>query len=239
MPSTAFLVSSHQSDELVFVMPGGQPRRQAVAIDHPAVRRHAVLVYAAQQQRRLCRVDQPDGDRFAMAQVVAAGRLQGVGQRVAVVQHHATSRLTLVGGHHLGFDSHRGGYAPIQRQPLEVLVAQEVVFGHLALPAEQFPLRQRVQHLGVAQHGVGLPEGAHQVLALGQVHAGLPADRCVHLRQQRGRNRHEADAPVVDGCCEACQVGDDSPADRDDRIGPGEPDPGHPAAQGTRLGTVS
>ena len=40
------------------------------------------------------------------------------------------------------------------------------------------------QRLGVAQHGVGLPEGADQVLALGQVHPGLAADGRVDLRQQ-------------------------------------------------------
>ena len=44
------------------------------------------------------------------------------------------------------------------------------------------------EHLRVDQHGERLMKRADQVLAAHQVHAGLAADRRVHLREQRGRD---------------------------------------------------
>ena len=49
--------------------------------------------------------------------------------------------------------------------------------------------RQAVERLGVDQHQLRLPDRADVVLALGQVDAGLAADRRVHHRQQGGRQR--------------------------------------------------
>ena len=56
-----------------------------------------------------------------------------------------------------------------------------------------------LEHLGVAQHGGRLPERADEVLALGQVDAGLAADGGVDHAEQRRRHVHDGDAPVVDG----------------------------------------
>ena len=67
-----------------------------------------------------------------------------------------------------------------------------------------------------------LPEGADQVLALGQVDAGLAADGRVDLAEQRGGHVHDGDAPVVDGGGEAGHVGDHAAADGHDRVGPGQ-----------------
>ena len=44
-------------------------------------------------------VDQPDADRLAVGQAVLGGDLQGVGQRVAVVEQRPPAALALVGGH--------------------------------------------------------------------------------------------------------------------------------------------
>ena len=57
--------------------------------------------------------------------------------------------------------------------------------------------------VGVAQHRGGLPERADEVLALGQVHAGLAADGGVDHPEQRGRDVHDRDAAVVHGGGEA------------------------------------
>ena len=50
---------------------------------------------------------------------------------------------------------------------------------------------KRAEQLGVAQHRGRLPEGADEVLALGQVHARLAADRGVDHPEQRGRDVHD------------------------------------------------
>ena len=77
------------------------------------------------------------------------------------------------------------------------------------------------EHVGVAQHRGRLPERADQVLALGQVHAGLAADGGVDLPEQRGRHVHDRDAAVVDGGGEPGGVGDQPAADGDDARRPG------------------
>ena len=61
-------------------------------------------------------------------------------------------------------------------------------------------------------------EGADQVLAGREVHADLAADGRVHLRQQRGRHLHQADAAQEGRGREARHVADDAAADgHDDR----------------------
>src|SRR5690606_34752253 len=62
----------------------------------------------------------------------------------------------------------------------------------------------------------------HQVLALGQIHAGLAADGGVDHAEQRGGDVGDGDAPVVDGRGEAGDVGDDAPAHGDDDVGAGQ-----------------
>ena len=204
---------------------------------------HPLGVDAAQPHGHLGRVHEADGHRLAVAQVVASRRLDGVGQRVAVVEDGPPASLTLVGRHHLGLDAHCGCDPGIGVERVEVVAGQEVVLGQLTLAAAQLPRRQRGQRLGVAQHGVRLPERADQVLALRQVDSGLAADGRVHLGQQRGGHRDVADAAVVDGGHEARQVGDHSPADGHDHIGPGEARlrhrPAEPLDLAQRLGLLA
>ena len=99
------------------------------------------------------------------------------------------------------------------------------------------------ERLGVAQHRLGLPEGADEVLALGQVDAGLAADGGVDLRQQRGGDVHVRRAAVVGGGREAGDVGDDAAAHGDDDVGPREARRGEAAGQildgGERLGVLA
>ncbi len=61
-------------------------------------------------------------------------------------------------------------------------------------------------------------ERADEVLALRRIDAGLAADGGVHLRQQRGRDLHEAHAAAQDRRRKAGEVADDAAAQRDDEI---------------------
>ena len=61
-------------------------------------------------------------------------------------------------------------------------------------------------------------EGADQVLALRGVDAGLAADRGIHLREQRGRDLHEAHAAAQDRRGKAGEVADHAAAERHDEI---------------------
>ena len=103
--------------------------------------------------------------------------------------------------------------------------------------------RQGGQDLGVAQHRRRLPERADEVLALGQVHAGLAADGGVDLAEQRGGDVDDRDAAVVHRGGEPADVGDQPAADRDDGVGAGEAPLGEVAAQrldgGQRLGRLA
>ena len=148
---------------------------------------------------------QADGHGLAVAEVVAAGHLQGVGEGVAVVEHgprpvrssgSSPATTSALMATHRAMRSSSG-------RASEVVAGEEVVLGHLAVPAAPLPLGQRRQQLGVAQHGRRRPEGADQVLALRQVHAGLAADGGVDHPEQRGRHVHHGDAAVVGGGGEA------------------------------------
>ena len=66
-------------------------------------------------------------------------------------------------------------------------------------------------------------EGADEVLALGRVDAGLAADGGVDLRQQRGRDLHEAHAATHDAGGEAGEIADHAAAERDHEIAALEP----------------
>ena len=77
----------------------------------------------------------------------------------------------------------------------------------------------------------GCQNGADEVLALGQVHAGLAADGGVDLAEQRGGHVHDGDAPVVDGGREPGGVGDDAAADGHHAVAAGEAPLGPVAAQ--------
>ena len=110
----------------------------------------------------------------------------------------------------------------VEREGVEVAAAEEVVLGQLTETAAVLARRQGGEDLGVAEHGGRLPEGAHEVLALGQVHTGLAADGGVDLAEQRGGDVHDRHAPVVHGGGEAGGVGDDPAADGHHRIGPVE-----------------
>jgi hypothetical protein len=130
-------------------------------------------VDAAERVGQFGGVDEADGHGLAVAQVVPADRLEGVGQGVAVVEDGPAATLVLVRGDDVGLDAHARGDLLVERQRVEVAAAEEVVLRELALAAAQLARGHGGEHLGVAQHSRGLPERADEVLAPGRFR-GLP-----------------------------------------------------------------
>ena len=94
-------------------------------------------------------------------------------------------------------------------------------FGHPVLP---LPLRQRREQRRIDQRPRGPVECADEVLALRQVDRGLAADRRVHLRGQRRRDRYPVNAAQVGRGGIARRVGERAATERDDRSVPPEPE---------------
>ena len=206
-----------------------------------------VVVDAPEALRQQGGEQQPDGHRLPVAQVPLVvvrqrGALQRVGERVAVVEDHAAPALALVLGHDRRLDADAARHLLLDGLVGLGGLAQEGVLGDLAAAAGPLARREGREGLGVAQHGVGLPERADEVLALGQVDPGLAADGGVDLGQQRGGDVHVGRPPVVGRRGEAGDVGHDAAADGDDGVGPREAGPGEPAGQvlhrGERLGVL-
>ena len=81
-----------------------------------------------------------------------------------------------------------------------------------------FAGRQAHEGLGVAEDREGLPERAHEVLALREIDAGLPADRSIDLAEQRGRDVDDRSATVIARRREAGHVGHDASTDGHDDV---------------------
>ena len=206
---TRLFVAAHELHELARRRANGDVGVQVVAADDPTVQRHALVVDAIETARQQGGEDEPDGDGLTVAEVplrlgTERGRLEGVGQGVPVVEHHAPVRLALVGGHDGGLVRRAGGHQLVVRQRQQPPartphppqpVAEEGVLGHLAPARRPLARRERAQGLDVAQHRGGLPERADQVLPLGHVDRRLAADGGVDLGEQGGGDvdvRHAA-----------------------------------------------
>lgn len=72
-------------------------------------------------------------------------------------------------------------------------------------------------------------EGAHQVFAHRQVHAGFAAHAGVHLGEQRGGHLEEGHAPQEGGRGKAAHVPGDAAPQGDDEVRAGEALPGQGA----------
>ena len=191
---------------------------------------------ALQRGREMRGEHEPDRDRLAVLQRMAGRGLQRVPERVPVVEHRArTGAFELV-----GFDAarlqrgtardHLGERRRIARdQRVDArrheVVAHQRVLRDLAESAAVVTVGQRREHARIREHADRLVERADEVLALGQVHAGLAADRAVDHRQQRGGHLHDVDPPVVHRGREAGGVADDAAAHRHHDVAPQQPEP--------------
>ena len=188
-------------------------------------------VDAPETVRHLGRVQQTDGDRLTVAEGMIAGGLDGVRERVPVIEDGPPAPLALVGRNDVGLDPNTRRDPFVELESVEVAAAQPVVLGQLAEPAPPLIRRQRGEHLGVAQHRRRLPIGTDEVLSLGQVDPGLAPDGGVDLRQQRRGHLHHGKAAVVHRGDEPGDVGDDASADTDHGVGAGQLPPGELPAQ--------
>ncbi len=106
------------------------------------------------------------------------------------------------------------------------LVTQGRHLGHLAHRRSDLPHRQALQGVGVEHDRGGLVKGAHQVLALRQIHAGLAPDRRIDLGEERRGHLDPGHPTQVGSGQEPRRVAQRATADRDQRIPPLHVQPG-------------
>ena len=157
--------------------------------------------------------EKPEAHRLAVqVHAVTGGILHRVRKGVPEVQERAAvvlCRLALVLLDDLRLENaaarddlrqlRRGGRKARERFQLlkERGVRQQAVFDDLAHPGRKFAGREGGESVHVRKDREGLPEGAHEVLARGDIDARLAADGTVHHREERRRNLHKTDAAQV------------------------------------------
>ena len=90
---------------------------------------------------------------------------------------------------------------------------------HLGVAGGQLRVREGGERLGVGDHRHRLVEGAHVVLGLRQINAGLAAVGGVDLRHQGRGDLHHPHPALVGGRAEPGQIADHSAAERHDDVG--------------------
>jgi hypothetical protein len=163
---------------------------------------------------------------------VAGQRLEGVAERVAVVEHSAqTGFLAFVLFDHIGLQAAaaadnmcQGIGAPLDQaagmlfQPGEEFgVENHAVLDHFGQPGAVLPHGKGLQHRRIDQHAARLPETADHVLGGGQVDTDFAAHRTIDLGQERRGNLKERQAAREGGGHKARQIADHSAADSDNR----------------------
>ena len=175
------------------------------------------VVEAARGPGELGGEHQPDAHRGPVPPPVLLAPLDGVPERVAVVEDLPQVRLAQVGRHHLGLHldraphqlgQHRSGGSSAATGSAStrsriVGSAMKPALMISALPATSSSCG-RVSSVARSTSTRGrLVEGPDEVLARRGVDAGLPADRGVDHRQQRGRHVHHPHAAHPGGGDEA------------------------------------
>jgi hypothetical protein len=148
---------------------------------------------------------------------------------VAVVEDRAPpGALELIGFDVSRFDScrrrdhigQRGRIARQQRRRVDLEVVDQCVLRDLTEATAVLTLGQRGQYVRVRDDRARLVERADEILAFGQIHAGLATDGRVDHREQRRRYLNDIDAPVVRGGREAGRVPDNSTTTREHDVAP-------------------
>ena len=82
----------------------------------------------------------------------------------------------------------------IAKQPR---IANHASLDRLLQSSAQLRRWQRAEKIRVGQHSLRMIKTADQILSRNQIRPGLPPDRRIHLRQQRRRHLHVADAAHI------------------------------------------
>jgi len=176
-----------------------------------------------------------DGDGFAVeVGPVAGDGLDGVADRVAVVQEGAAAGFAFIFGDDGGLDGDRAGDQvgrgegrAIDGGCFEVadegLVEDEAVLEEFGPAVAELAVGEGAEEEGVDDDGARLREGADEVLAAGVVDAGFAADGSVGHGEEGGGRVEEGDAAEDGGCGEPGEVGDDAAAEGDDEVRPLNP----------------
>ena len=107
-----------------------------------------------------------DGDAPAVGQGELAGGLHGVAQGVAQIQKLSGTPVKLVGLHKAALAVDAGGHHLVEGQLQQVPALQNGVFQHLGTAVLEQLLGERVQQGRVADHQLGLVEGAAEIFSL-------------------------------------------------------------------------
>ena len=195
-----------------------------------------LLVDESRPPRQLSDVDHPDGDGVAVAPAVVLDLFDRVREGVAVVEDLAQRRLLEVDAHDVGLHLDRAPHQFGQHLAVDVerrvgvgveefedaRVGDEAALDDLGRPGDEITPRQGAQQVEVAHDGGRFVERADEVLALGGVDAGLPADGGVDHAEQRGRHLHDRHPAQPTRRDEPAEVGGRSPTERHDDVGAGE-----------------
>jgi len=177
------------------------------------------------------REDAP-GDGFAMEKAAVAGeRFEGVSEGMAEVEDFAEAGFAFVAADDGGFggdaarddEVERGRVAAkesveaILEIAVEGRVADDGVFDDFIKPGAVLARGKSAERVRINGDEAGLIEGADEVLAFGEVDAGLAADGAINLSDERGGDVDEGDAAQVAGGDKAGDVADHSAADGDEK----------------------
>ena len=150
----------------------------------------------------------------------AGGRLHRVPDGVPVVEHRPQLGLLLVSLHHArlqpaGAGDHSGERLDLpcdQGHPVLFQIGEVVGVQHDAMlddfrqSGAELTFRQGGQRRRIHEDNSGLVKGTDEILGPRMVDGGLPADRRVHLGEQRGGELDEVDAAHVGGGHEAREI---------------------------------
>lgn len=174
------------------------------------------------------------GDGFAVEEEgVVRFRFEGVAEGVAVVENAAEAAFLFVSGDDGSFDADAfvnnffenfrvlgedvGG--AVGEDGEEFGAGDDAVFDDFEEASAVFAGGERVEDGGVDEDGVGLVEGAEEVLAALEVDAGFAADGGVDLGKESGGDLDDGDAAHEDGGEEAADVAADAAAEGDEDAG--------------------
>ena len=161
--------------------------------------------------------------------------LNGMGEGVAEVQEHPLTGIELVSFHNGALDIYAAGddrwklrlkileRAVGAESAEEIRILDAAVFGDLSHAVADKVRRKGFQHKGIDEHQLRVIECTDQILSLWKIYRHLAAHGRVYLGQQGGGDLYQPDSAEIACRGEACQVADDSAAEGDDKIAPGQP----------------